>query len=104
MDMDKTTSKQLRRTHDGRMVAGVCSGAGRFLGVDPNVIRLGLAVFTLFGGAGIGIYAIAWLLVPEEGASKSVAEDLFKKASDSPTVQDAVRKTKNTVGKDRTHA
>ncbi|MEV4003089.1 PspC domain-containing protein [Actinomadura sp. NPDC049753] len=108
MDMDKTTgttpSKQLRRTHEGRMIAGVCSGAGRFLGVDPNMLRLGLAIFTIFGGAGIALYAIAWLLIPEEGAQKSVAEDLFKKAGDSPTVQDAVRKTKDAVNKNRTHA
>ncbi|MEU4828008.1 PspC domain-containing protein [Actinomadura citrea] len=104
MDMDKTTGRQLRRTHEGRMIAGVCSGAGRFLGVDPNLIRLGLGIFTIFGGAGIALYAIAWLLIPEEGAHKSVAEDLFKKASDSPTVQDAVQKTKDAVNKNRTHA
>lgn len=108
MDMDKNTtgtpSKQLRRTHDGRMVAGVCSGTAQFLGVDVNIIRLGIGVFTLFGGAGIAIYVIAWLLIPDEGAPKSVAEDLFQKAGESPTVQDAVRKTKDAVGKNRTHA
>jgi phage shock protein PspC (stress-responsive transcriptional regulator) len=104
MDMEKTTSKQLRRTHDGRILAGVCSGAGQFLGVDANIVRLGLAVFTIFGGAGIALYAIAWLLIPEEGARTSVAEDLFKKASDSPKVQDAVQRTKDTVNKNRTHA
>ncbi len=108
--MDKTTTsqpttgKQLRRTSEGRMIAGVCSGAGRYLGIDPNILRLGLAVFTIFGGAGVALYAIAWLLIPEEGAQKSVAEDLFKKASDSPTVQDAVRKGKDAVNKNRTHA
>lgn len=102
--MDKTTGKQLRRTREGRMIAGVCSGAGRYLGVEPNLLRLGLAIFTIFGGAGVALYAIAWLLIPEEGAQKSVAEDLFKKASDSPKVQDAVRKTKDTVNKNRTHA
>ncbi|TDD63733.1 PspC domain-containing protein [Actinomadura rubrisoli] len=106
MNMEKniTTGKQLRRTHEGRMVAGVCSGAARYLGVDANLVRLGLGVFTLFGGAGIALYAIAWVLVPEEGASTSVAEDLFKKAGDSPAVQDAVQKTKDAVGKNRTRA
>ncbi|WP_089316947.1 PspC domain-containing protein [Actinomadura mexicana] len=103
MDMDKTTGKQLRRTSEGRMIAGVCSGAGRFLGVDPNLLRIGLAIFTVFGGAGIALYAIAWLLIPEEGAQKSVAEDLFKKASDSPKVQDAMQKGKDAVNKNRTH-
>jgi len=84
------------------MVAGVCSGAGQFLGVDANIVRLGLAVFTLFGGAGIALYAIGWLLIPEEDAPTSVAEDLFKKASDSPKVQETVQKAKDAMNKNRT--
>ncbi|MFS2294956.1 MAG: PspC domain-containing protein [Actinomadura sp.] len=111
MDMEKNTpgtagntGKQLRRTREGRMIAGVCSGAAEYLGVDANIIRLALAVFTLFGGAGVALYAIAWLLIPEEGAEKSIAEDLFKKARENPTVQDAVRKSKDAVSKNRTHA
>ncbi|WP_242909634.1 PspC domain-containing protein [Actinomadura terrae] len=104
MDFEKSTttaSKQLRRTRDGRMIAGVCSGAARFLGVDANIVRLGMAVFTVFGGAGIALYAIGWILIPEEGASTSIGEDLFKKAGESPTVQDAVNRTKDAVHKNR---
>ncbi|WP_243774608.1 PspC domain-containing protein [Actinomadura barringtoniae] len=106
MDMEKSNDKQLRRTRDGRMIAGVCSGAGRFLGVDPNIVRLALAVFCLFGGAGVAAYAIAWVLIPEEGASKSIAEDLFQKGKENPkvqeVVQDVTQKTKDTVNKART--
>ncbi|MBE1533017.1 PspC domain-containing protein [Actinomadura algeriensis] len=98
MDMEKTTSRSLRRTHDGRLVAGVCSGVARFAGVDANIVRLALAVFTLFGGAGIALYVIGWLLMPDEGAPKSIAEDLAKKAGDSPAFQDAVQKAKDAVG------
>ncbi|MFD0684376.1 PspC domain-containing protein [Actinomadura fibrosa] len=106
MDLNKNTgtTKQLRRTRDGRMIAGVCSGAAEFLGVDANIVRLGIAVFTLFGGAGIALYAIGWLIIPEEGAATSVGEDLFKKASDDPRVQDAVQRTKDAVNKNRTRA
>ncbi|MER6811108.1 PspC domain-containing protein [Actinomadura nitritigenes] len=105
MDMNKgTTERRLRRTRDGRMLAGVCSGAAEFLGVDANIVRLVLAVFTIFGGAGVALYVIAWLLIPEEGAATSIAEDLFKKAQDNPNVQDAVQRTKDAVNKNRTHA
>lgn len=98
MDMEKSTNntpseRQLRRTREGRIVAGVCSGAGRYFGVDPNIIRLALAVFTLFGGAGVGVYALAWILIPEEGRPTSIAEDMVRKANDNPKVQDAVNKT-----------
>ncbi len=104
MNKDTTTDRKLRRTREGRMIAGVCSGAAEFLGVDANLVRLGLGVFTLFGGAGVALYAIAWILIPEEGAQKSIAEDLVQKASDSPKVQDAMQKTKDAVNKNRTHA
>jgi phage shock protein PspC (stress-responsive transcriptional regulator) len=109
MDMNKgtdmsmgTAERRLRRTRDGRMLAGVCSGAAEYLGVEANIIRLVLAVFTIFGGAGVALYIIAWVLIPEEGAATSIAEDLFKKAQDNPNVQDAVRKTKDAVNKNRT--
>ena len=100
------TSKQLRRAREGRMIAGVCSGVATYLGVDATIVRLGLAAFTIFGGAGIALYVLGWLLIPEEGDDKSVAEDLFKKASESPTVQDAVQKSKDALNKNKnsTHA
>lgn len=103
MNKDTTTEKQLRRTRDDRILAGVCSGAARFLGVDATVVRVAVAVLAVFG-PGIALYVIGWVLIPEEDAEKSIAEDLFKKASDSPTVQDAMRKTRDAVNKNRTHA
>lgn len=61
------------------MIAGVCSGAGAYLGIDPNIVRIGLAVLTVFGGTGIAAYVIGWLLIPEEGHRDSIAQDLFNK-------------------------
>lgn len=72
-------TRQLRRTHKGRIVAGVCSGIGEYVGIDANLIRIGLAVLTLFGGLGIGVYAIGWLLLPEEGGDTSIVQDLLAK-------------------------
>ncbi|GAA1267512.1 hypothetical protein GCM10009677_19950 [Sphaerisporangium rubeum] len=81
------SGKELRRTRQGKIIAGVCSGAGEFLGVDANILRLGLAVATFFGGLGIGIYAVAWLLIPEEGKSTSIVQDLInRQKSDSNSV------------------
>jgi phage shock protein PspC (stress-responsive transcriptional regulator) len=71
--------KQLTRTRDGRMIAGVCSGAGAYFGIDPNIIRLVLGISLIFGGAGALIYGIAWLLVPEEGKPTSILQDLLNK-------------------------
>lgn len=71
--------KTLTRTHEGRIIAGVCSGTGVYLGIDPNIIRVILAISLLFGGAGVFAYGIGWLLIPEEGHETSILQDLLRK-------------------------
>lgn len=58
---------RLRRSATDRYVAGVAGGLGRHFGIDPTIIRVLLAVLTFFGGAGVLIYGVCWLFVPEDG-------------------------------------
>lgn len=62
---------RLRRSVSDRYIAGVAGGIGRHFDIDPTVIRVLLAVLTLFGGAGVLIYAVCWAFVPEEGREKA---------------------------------
>ena len=72
--------KILVRPRDDRVVAGVCSGLARYLGVDANVARLVAALITLFtAGSGVLAYLVAWAVIPEEGQKTSIAEDLINK-------------------------
>jgi phage shock protein PspC (stress-responsive transcriptional regulator) len=65
--MTVTAYKQLRRPLDDRVLAGVCSGLGRYFGVDPVLIRVGFAVFAaLTWGAALLAYPLMWFLMPEE--------------------------------------
>jgi phage shock protein PspC (stress-responsive transcriptional regulator) len=69
--LNETTDKvkKLRRSKDDRMVAGVCGGAAKMLGVDATLLRIGLVALTLFGfGAGVVLYIACWILMPEETA------------------------------------
>jgi phage shock protein PspC (stress-responsive transcriptional regulator) len=59
------------------MIAGVCGGLGRHTGIDPIVFRIVLVALAVFGGIGLVIYALAWLLVPEDNATTSEAHRLF---------------------------
>ncbi|GAA3535716.1 hypothetical protein GCM10022419_014220 [Nonomuraea rosea] len=77
--MSEYNVKKLRRTHKGRIVAGVCSGIGEYVGIDANLVRIGLAIATLFGGLGVGVYAIGWLLMPDEESDSSIVQDLLNK-------------------------
>lgn len=59
------------------MIAGVCGGLGRYTGLDPVIFRITLAVLAVFGGAGLLLYAIAWLLIPDDTATRSEAQRLL---------------------------
>ena len=73
-------SRVLVRPRDGRIIAGVCAGVADYLGMDVTIVRLVLAVLTIFtAGTGVLAYAAAWALIPEEGHSTSIAEDLIGK-------------------------
>ena len=73
-------SKRLYRVHEGRVVAGVCTGIAAYFGIDPTLVRLGFALLTIFGGAGVLLYLIAWILIPEEGGDgSSIAESFVSK-------------------------
>jgi phage shock protein PspC (stress-responsive transcriptional regulator) len=58
--------KRLVRTPDDKMIAGVCGGVARYLGVDATLVRILLVVAVLFGfGSGLLLYIAGWLLMPE---------------------------------------
>lgn len=63
----------LTRPVQDRMLAGVAAGLARHLGLDPTVVRIAFALLALIGGAGAPLYLIGWLLMPEEGAERSIA-------------------------------
>ncbi len=55
------------------MVAGVCGGVARQLGIDPLLVRVVTAVLFFFG-AGVVLYALGWLLLPLDDGTPSVGE------------------------------
>jgi len=75
------SGKKLVRRRDNRIIAGVCAGLADYLGIDVNLLRIVVAVLTLFTvGTGVLAYAIAWAVIPEEGHPTSVVEDLISKS------------------------
>lgn len=47
-----------------RIIAGVCSGLAAHLGWPVKTVRIGMALATLAGGAGLAFYAWLWIMVP----------------------------------------
>lgn len=74
----------LVRSRSDRMVAGVCAGLGDYFGVDVTLIRVIVAVATVFtGGLGILLYLVAWALIPAESETIPVAENIAGQNQDS---------------------
>ncbi len=77
-----STITRARRSTDDKMLAGVCEGVGRYLGVDPVLLRVALALLTIFGGVGAVVYVAMWLLLPEEGQDRSLASIKLGRSDD----------------------
>ena len=52
------------RSRRDKMIAGVCGGLAEQFGVSPTALRLAAVLFTLFGGWGIIVYVILWIIMP----------------------------------------
>lgn len=57
-------------------IAGVSAGFGLRYGVDPVLVRVAFVVSTIFGGAGIVLYLLAWLVLGSAGNEVSAAQAL----------------------------
>lgn len=67
--------KRLLRSRRDRVIAGVCGGVARYLGLDPVLVRLLWIFLTLItgGGPGVALYLAAILIIPEDKGEEAEA-------------------------------
>jgi phage shock protein C len=58
--------RKLYRSRNQRMLAGICGGLAEYFNVDATLIRVLFLVLAVFGGTGLVIYVVMWLIVPDE--------------------------------------
>jgi len=59
--------KRLTRSRTNRMIWGGGGGLGKYLSVDPTIIRILFVVSLFIGSLGFWVYIIMALVVPLEG-------------------------------------
>ncbi len=64
---------RLRRDRDRRVIAGVCSGIAKRLGIDPMIVRLAFLAATMLSGVGLLAYALAAVFLPTANGDPLVA-------------------------------
>jgi len=58
--------KTLRRSLTDKKLFGICGGVGEYFDIDPTIIRIVYAAFTIIsGGTGILLYLLFYLVIPE---------------------------------------
>ena len=72
-------ARTLYRDPDNSMFAGVCTAVARYTDTDPVIWRIVAVVLAAFGGTGLVLYALGWLLIPKLGNDTSVAEQWLRR-------------------------
>lgn len=84
------TASRLYRSETNKVIAGVCGGLGDFFNVDPSLIRLIFVLIALFGGGGVLLYIILWLIIPTQSSISEITHDSIKKNADE--IKDSAQK------------
>ncbi len=78
----------LKRSVDDRMLLGVCAGIARWLNIDPIVVRILWALFSIASlGTGVILYIIMAVIMPEDdsdGAIETVEGEVLDPVDISP--------------------
>ena len=81
-------SNRLYRSTTDKVIGGVCGGLGNYLNIDPVIVRILFVLLAVFGGSGVLVYIILWIVVPEQvytfGTEQST-EDIKVEVDDQVT-------------------
>ncbi|AKB18914.1 MULTISPECIES: PspC domain-containing protein [unclassified Methanosarcina] len=66
--------KRLTKSKSDRMLFGICGGIGKYLGIDPTLVRLAFVLLAMANGIGIVIYIILAIIMPSEESVQMVPE------------------------------
>lgn len=60
------TYNRLYRSTSDKVIGGVAGGLGDYLNIDPVIVRIIFVLLAIFGGSGVLVYIILWIVIPEK--------------------------------------
>lgn len=92
--------RRLYRSEKDRVIAGVAGGLGEYFNIDPTIIRILFVLLAVFGGSGIIIYIVLWLVMPSASSpsnltSESIKSNIENMKSTAQTLAQNIRGPKN---------
>lgn len=82
--------KRLYRDTDNAYIAGVAGGIAAYFGTSPILIRLLFLITLFFGGTGIIVYVMLWIVIPEAKTSAQKLQ-MHGKAVTFETISETVK-------------
>ena len=70
---------RLTRSHDDRVIAGICGGLAAYLDIDSVFVRLAFVILLFASGIGFPIYVILWIVMPEQDSQSSSDAEVIQK-------------------------
>jgi len=80
MDQPPEKPRRLYRSTTNKVLAGVCGGLGEYFNIDPTILRILFVAIIFWGGSGVVLYIILWLVIPEAGQEQLPMEKRFSQA------------------------
>lgn len=93
MKAKEKQNKILYRSETDKVIGGVCGGLAETFGIDSTLVRLVFLVAFIFGGTGLLLYLILWVIIPtKKNISKSVNDTIHENIEE-------LKETANNFGK-----
>jgi phage shock protein C len=87
-------SRQLTRSETDRVLAGIAGGVAQRFGINSMLVRLAWVFSVLFGGLGILVYLILWIVLPKGPThipAIRIAEERYARGEISATELERIR-------------
>jgi phage shock protein C len=85
--IEKPVEKQafptrLYRSENDRVLGGVAGGLAEYFNLDSTLLRLVFVLLLVFGGSGLLIYIILWIVMPSQGNVGKNTEEYIKASTE----------------------
>lgn len=69
---------RLYRSETDKVIAGVAGGLGEYFSIDSTIIRVLFVLLAVFGGSGVIVYIILWLIIPTKSSGSGLTSETIK--------------------------
>lgn len=83
--------KKLYRSETDKILGGVCGGLAEYFGIDSAIVRLVFVLILVYGGSGLFVYIILWIVLPTQSTTYTSSDDVI--SENSKEIKETISKT-----------